>query len=176
LTISCEKTIFNVAPVIGKPGFRILSEPFAPTHNHPPPYAPLDLALENARRATLSPNDPSLHTPPSLAPTSRLAAFLNSIHPSLGSPANMAALELHGISRDEDLDDLFHIGDGVYELFSEVPGLDPLVPALIAEGVRVATVRMQQGETERDGAFVRGVEKERTLSFVQRMIETGSMA
>ncbi|GAA5845783.1 hypothetical protein JCM3766R1_000316 [Sporobolomyces carnicolor] len=56
--------------VLGQKGFRISgsetidSLPFQPTHSHIAPFIPMDVQLENARRSTLSPDDPSLENPP----------------------------------------------------------------------------------------------------------------
>ncbi|GAA5930478.1 uncharacterized protein JCM15063_004819 [Sporobolomyces koalae] len=58
----------------GKWGYRVSgsnrtvdSLPFQPVHNHEPPYEPLDVDAENARRAQLSKDDHTLNHPPLVA-------------------------------------------------------------------------------------------------------------
>ncbi|GAA5877334.1 hypothetical protein JCM3774_001639 [Rhodotorula dairenensis] len=46
------------------PCFRPKPTDFRPDHNHPPYYLPMDHAAENARRAKLQHDDPSLDAPP----------------------------------------------------------------------------------------------------------------
>ncbi|BGP20285.1 hypothetical protein JCM10213_001116 [Rhodosporidiobolus nylandii] len=58
-----EFTTFPDLP--GNPqGWRIVPTSFNPSHTHPPPYIPMNPQAENARRAVLQHDDPSLENPP----------------------------------------------------------------------------------------------------------------
>ncbi|GAA5875183.1 hypothetical protein JCM16303_005037 [Sporobolomyces ruberrimus] len=56
--------------ILGLKGYRISGSrpqdvlPFVPEHSHDSPYVPMDAELENARRTTLAPGDPTLENPP----------------------------------------------------------------------------------------------------------------
>ena len=57
-------TVFTDGPVAGKPGFYINHTDFVPKHDHPAPYIPMNQQVEDARRAKLAHDDPSLENPP----------------------------------------------------------------------------------------------------------------
>ncbi|BGP66099.1 hypothetical protein NBRC10512v2_007494 [Rhodotorula toruloides] len=61
---------------------------FQPTHNHPAPYIPMNVAAENERRKTLMHGDPSLENPP----LQRALGFSGSVT-SAGSTHDAAAVQ-----------------------------------------------------------------------------------
>lgn len=63
-TVTALYTVFTEPPVKDCPGFYIHPTDFDPKHDHSPPYIPMDLKVENARRAKLAHDHPSLENPP----------------------------------------------------------------------------------------------------------------
>lgn len=63
-TVTALYTVFTEPPVKDMPGFYINEADFHPKHNHSPRYIPMNREVENARRANLRHDDPSLEDPP----------------------------------------------------------------------------------------------------------------
>ncbi|GAA6013440.1 hypothetical protein JCM10207_008846 [Rhodosporidiobolus poonsookiae] len=63
-SVLAEWTTFTDGPLAGQSGWHLPVDAFNASHSHPAPYVPMDPAAENARRRTLSHDDPSLENPP----------------------------------------------------------------------------------------------------------------
>ncbi|GAA5863478.1 hypothetical protein JCM8547_007256 [Rhodosporidiobolus lusitaniae] len=78
-TYNCTAEFTTFPELNGASGFRIIPDSFNPTHNHPPPFVPMNPDVENKRISTLRHNDPSLENPPLVPVQQGLAGSASSV-------------------------------------------------------------------------------------------------
>ncbi|KAI5481886.1 hypothetical protein MNV49_000163 [Pseudohyphozyma bogoriensis] len=135
--ITAQQTTFTEGQLAGQQGY-FITDPYRPTHSHSPPYHPLSLTTENARRKHLLSTDPSLETPP-LTPVSRFVDLLQSINPSL--VAYLPQLRQLGLA-DVTPEELRMVDDDtIRESLMEAKDIPPFARLEIAEGLKWARRR-----------------------------------
>ncbi|GAA5985649.1 hypothetical protein JCM10908_007057 [Rhodotorula pacifica] len=82
---------FEEPPLTGQTGYHPSADDFHPTHNHLPPFIPMDEKEENLRRSKLQHDDPSLEAPPLV----RVQGFAGSDSDSGSGGGGMAGGEGH---------------------------------------------------------------------------------